>query len=654
MPESEAPRVIEFLVPGDPDQNTGGYRYVRKLVQALNEQGQLARVTGLDGQFPRPDKKAFEELDQRLAALPEGTCVILDGLAMGGLPDVVAKHHGRLLLLALVHHPLADETGLSEPDRQWFLDSERRALAFVSGVVTTSRYTAARLADYNVPEALVRVAEPGLSVLAGKIKPTLAEDPLDAPHLLCVAHLSPRKAQHQLVAALAALKSLPWHCTLAGSDTRNPGYACQLRKQIAEAGLSDRVVLTGELDEDGLRDVYRRADLFVFPSLYEGYGMVIDEALAAGLPIISSDGGALANTAERPGVVQYSAGDVQALTARIEQWLTHPEELAHARKLAVRESRQVRSWQAAADDFLSAVEQFRYGESGWHQHSAFDSQWLSAREPADHRARSRELTAALNQWLADRYERQTGAQARPCRIVDIGTGRGSNVVYLAPALQVPQAWLAVDQDLALLREARERARGLDVPFETAPVQLTPENIEQMLPRETALVTASALIDLVSRPWLAALGRAVANRNAAVLIVLSYAGRFELSPEHPDDALLRDLVNRHQHGDKGTGAALGPDASDVLATLMAEAGYTVQTAESSWVLGGPARPGESSDTALIRMLMQGWVEAATEQSPESRPQLERWLSAREALLAGGALQIVVHHTDLLAVPPEPAV
>lgn len=344
MPESEVAGPIEFLVPGDPAQNTGGYRYVRELVQALNLLGESARVTGLEGRFPRPDEKSHKALDQQLAAFPDGTRVVLDGLAMGGLPEVVVKHHGRLMLLALVHHPLADETGLAEPERQWFLDSERRALAFVTGVVTTSPHTAARLSDYEVPEALVRVAEPGVGRKTGARRDAPGNRAGQVPRLLCVAHLSPRKAQHQLVEALASLQALPWHCTLAGSDTRNAGYASEVRKRISSAGLGGRIELTGELDESRLASLYQDADLFVLPSLYEGYGMVIDEALAAGLPTISSDGGALATTAARPGVVQYRAGDVRALAARIENWLTHPEELAHARKLAARESGRVRSW----------------------------------------------------------------------------------------------------------------------------------------------------------------------------------------------------------------------------------------------------------------------------------------------------------------------
>lgn len=642
MPESDLRQPLEFLVPGDPEQNTGGYRYVRKLVEALREEGYIARVSGLPGQFPRPDRGASTAMDQKLASLPEGISVVLDGLAMGGLAEILEKHSQRLNLLALVHHPLADETGISEADRQWFFESEKRALGFVKGVITTSQHTAARLSDYDVPAELIRVAEPG--VARAKNPETRSESSENnGPHILCIAHLSPRKAQHQLVEALERLKDLSWQCTLAGSDSRDPEYSQQVRRAIAEAGLEDRIRLVGEVDESRLADLYWQANFFVLPSLYEGYGMVIDEALAERLPVISSDGGALANTASRPGVIQYCAGDVRALEARIRNWLEHPEQLDHFRKLAARESRRVRSWADTGKDVKEALKYFQGFNAHPHQHSAFESDWLTAREPADHRARSKALTDELSQWMATHYDSLPPEIHRPMQIVDIGTGRGSNALYLAPALQVPQSWLALDQDAALLREARQRLDTLDVPFATRTVQLSPENLEQHVPSEVALITASALIDLVSEPWLKALSEVATRRNSAMLIVLSYAGHFELSPGHPDDELLRSLVNQHQHGDKGTGSALGPDAPIVLTQLLQAEGFQVELAESPWLLS-------KEDSVLAQMLMQGWIDAATEQSAHDRARLANWLETRRRQLSEGSLTIAVRHLDLLALPP----
>jgi|25BtaG_2_1085352.scaffolds.fasta_scaffold01180_2 glycosyltransferase involved in cell wall biosynthesis len=650
MPESEAPDAIEFLVPGDPAQNTGGYRYVRKLVEALRERGCQARVTGLPGRFPCPDAEARAGLDKQLEAMADGTCVVLDGLAMGGLPDVLGKHHERLRLLALVHHPLADETGLNEADRHWFFEAEKRALALVKGIVTTSRHTAARLADYDVPADAIRVAEPGVAGIGdtrigNRPASEAASTEPAVPRLLCVAHLSPRKAQHQLVKALKALEALSWHCVLAGSAIRDAEYGDNIWRLILDAGLEGRIELTGELGEEELADQYQRADLFVLPSLYEGYGMVIDEALAAGLPVISSDGGALASTGARPGVVQYRAGDVRALAARIRRWLEHPEELEHARKLARKESRRIRSWSDTATDFMAAISYFHGQYQQVHQRSSFASAWLAVREEADHRARSQQLTERLNRWLSDRYADQGPEHRhRPLKVVDLGAGRGSNAVYLVPALQMPQAWLAIDQDALLLAEAKQRIGALDVPVQTIVAQLTPETIGQNLPGDTALITASALIDLVSERWLNALIEVATASKAAVLIVLSYAGHFELTPGHPDDSLLQELVNRHQHGDKGTGAALGPEATGVLQRGLADRGYEVELAESRWQLDG-------RDTELVQMLMAGWVEAAIEQAPDRQSQLSAWLETRNSQLSKGNLRVSVNHLDLLALPPE---
>lgn len=637
MPESDT--ALHFVVPGDPDQNTGGYRYVRKLVEALNQAGTNALVTGLQGRFPKPDAVAIHAMDNMLSQLADGSRVILDGLAMSAMPDVLENHAQRLHLTALVHHPLADETGLSQSSQDWFFEREKQALKIVRDVFTTSAYTASRLADYGVAAARIQTAEPGVESPVGSLlqADTDASFALNqkpgGPHILCVAHLSPRKAQHDLVEALAGLGELPWLCTLAGSCERDPAYADAVRQQIDESGLSDRVHLAGEVDGEKLANLYRNADFFVLPSLYEGYGMVIDEALAAGLPVISSDGGALKHTGARLGVVLYSAGDVDALRASLRTWLGDSEALQHARADAELESGDVRSWADTANLFLKGLGYF----DQCHSDTVFAGEWLQAREAADHRARSIELAQRLNQWIDDSVSRQGLV-----RIVDIGTGRGSNAAYLASALSLPQKWVLVDQDENLLAEAVHRMNQKNTPCEIVQRRLRPEDFAGLLPDDTVVVTASALIDLVSEAWLQAFVAEVASKRAAMLIVLSYTGAFRLSPAHEHDSLLQELVNLHQHGDKGTGAALGPDAATVLAEKLKIRGYDVRVAETPWQL-------DNKDATLATMLMEGWVTAAKQQSPSAAGQLDSWFSARKQQLEAGELQITVCHQDVLGLP-----
>jgi len=642
MPGSDI-REIRFLVPGDPEQNTGGYRYVRELAAALRERGLSTDVAGLSGQFPRPDREAATALDEALSACSAHQVVVLDGLAMGGLPEVVAKHARRLRLVALVHHPLADETGLARQDREWLFGSERDALQHVSAVITTSPQTAIRLADFGVPASRLGTAEPGVGALFLELLTHRRERNLDAqePKLLCVGHLSPRKAQHHLVEALADLKDLPWRCILVGSAERDREYASLVRDTIAAHGLGERFELAGELDEQALAAYFREADAFVFPSLYEGYGMAVDEALAAGLPVLCSDGGALSRVAGRPGVTVYPPGDTAVLTQQLRWRLTSPETLQKHQSSAEAAAVEARRWQDTAADFHLALRRLLGPDPA----SLFDGEWLEAREGPDHRARSVVLTDRLQQWLQRQYDVSTGTRlAEPAVMADIGSGRASNAMYISRRLRIPQVWHLIEQDADLLTTGMERLRATGLPVIGHNVMLTVDDMDDQLPSTLHLLTASALIDLVSEAWLQALAAAVSRRQAGVLVVLSYAGDFELSPVDSDDVRLKELVNSHQHRDKGSGSALGPDATIRFRQLLQARGLDVYVENSPWRLDG-------NDVAVVESLLRGWVCAAEEQAPDAEDWLNAWLDRRLSQLERGELQVTVAHYDLLALPRQ---
>jgi trans-aconitate methyltransferase len=426
---------------------------------------------------------------------------------------------------------------------------------------------------------------------------------------------------------------LPWHCVLAGSTERSPEYSQQVAGQIQSLALEERITMAGELDDQALRHQYQNADLFVLPSLYEGYGMVIDEALAAGLPVITTDGGALANTGNRPGVRQYPAGSVNALKDCLEACLSDRQSLQDLAEAARQSRESVRQWPEAADDFLAAMAQLHQTRD----HSQFDQQWLSLREPADHRARSQALLEQVRAW---RTSQKIGSPE--LHIADLGAGAGSNGVYLSEKLPRPQRWTLLDQDSALLAEACQRMGAKVAGVEGRECTLEAGNLNELIPADTHLITASALIDLASADWLDALADTARARQAAVFIVLSYAGEFQLTPEHPDDDLLRSLVNDHQHGDKGSGAALGPQATDYLKGQLETRGFDVAVAPSPWLL-------ERGDEPLQAALMSGWCEAAKEQCPAEQARIDQWQAARLKLADQGALKIRVAHYDLFARP-----
>lgn len=636
--DSSPGTVWTFLVPGDPAQRTGGYGYVREIVTGLEQLGQAVRLQGLAGRFPEPDAAALCATDEALAALPDGSVVVLDGLAMSGQPTTLAKHRRRLHLVALVHHPLADEAGLSEQQQERLFRAESDALAQVSGVMTTSATTARRLADFHVPSAAIHVVPPGVHKPA---RVPVREARMSAPvRILCVATLSERKAQHQLLEALAELPRHQWQCVLAGSDQRQPEYAGRLKAQIARLGLEDRVRLSGELEEDALAEVWQWADVMVLPSLYEGYGMVVGEALCQGLPVITTDGGALAETGRRPGVRQYPAGDVAKLREHLEVFLADPFMREQLGEEARASAADLTDWQKAAKSFRAAVRGVLAQCPS--RASQFDGDWLSLREPADHAARDAGLAEEAAAWLR-RHRPESSPQ-----VVDVGCGSGSNVRYLAGVLPANVQWLLVDQDAALLARARHSLPGLhgDERVDFRQCRLSADTLAQRLPPAPALVTASALLDLVTTPWLAALADYVAGANAALLVVLTYAGDFGLSPADSDEAWVRDQINAHQQGDKGEGEALGPAAAEALATLLRDKGYQVRLATSPWQLSP-----ESQD--LQSALLAGWHEAALEQAPADQARVQAWARRRQALIDQGDSSITVHHLDLLALPPAVA-
>ena len=283
------------------------------------------------------------------------------------------------------------------------------------------------------------------------------------------------------------------------------------------------------------------------------------------------------------------------------------------------------------------------------------SSWLALREAADTAARSAALTLGLVNTLMEREpfilaRSDTGRRAelsriRPLRILDLGTGTGSNVRYLTSRLPVRQDWLVVDQDAALLAEVRERmdassvARQAACAIETRQVNLGALDPQMFSGRD--LVTASALLDLVSETWLASLADHCRSNGAAALFALTYNGQSRCSPGEPEDEAIRELMNRHQRGnDKGFGRAAGPDAADAAARAFVAVGYRVRREASDWALPPEARE-------MQRQLIEGWAEAAVEIAPDQSTMIHDWLKRRLAHVDAGRSRIVVGHDDLAA-------
>ena len=349
---------LTLIVPGDPDQRTGGYLYDRRITEELRRSGWDVRVVGLAGQFPRADALAATAMNEALSALPDGQTVVIDGLALGAVPDAVAPHAARLNLTALVHHPLADETGLGEAEQQQLLDSERRALALVRRIIVTSAFTARRLRELGLSKGEPIIVEPGVAAaaLAPAAKACLnnAPEPTEQS-LLCVASLTPRKGQDLLLTALGGLTHHGWRCRLSGSDQRDPAYARRLHEQCRALALDGCIELPGERDQASLEADYAWATVCVLPSHYEGYGMVVTEALARGLPLISTTGGALADTVPDAAGLKVAPNDAEGLRQALVCWLSEPALRRQLTVSAIEWRDRLPGWGESAERFAAAL-----------------------------------------------------------------------------------------------------------------------------------------------------------------------------------------------------------------------------------------------------------------------------------------------------------
>ena len=244
---------------------------------------------------------------------------MVDGLALGAMPDVVLPHAERLRLLALIHHPLAAESGLAPRQVIELTHSERRALQATRHILVTSHATAQALLAYGVGAGRVSVVEPGTD--AAPLAPRHRGAILD---MLCVATLTPRKGHDLLFEALAPLPR-NWRLTCAGSLARSPQTVAALRQQLQRLGLERQVVLAGEVDSTTLAQLYTLANLFVLPTRHEGYGMAVAEALAHGLPVISTRVGAIPELVGEQAGLLVAVEDVDLLRAALARVLSEPD-----------------------------------------------------------------------------------------------------------------------------------------------------------------------------------------------------------------------------------------------------------------------------------------------------------------------------------------
>ena len=317
---------VAFAIPGDLSTPTGGYAYDRQVLARLPACGIKVRQLALPGSFPAPSRGDLDETLRLIEELAPGTILLVDGLAYGALPaDVVARITHPIV--ALVHHPLGLESGIPKADACVWSKPRTVALARADAI-------RGHQPDHRPParDGFRRSTTPysrrRTGYGAGSAFPG---NQLGRVRVLAVGSVVRRKGYDVLIEALAGIRDLSWDMAIVGADDRSMEHALEIRNLISRNGLEGRIVLTGAVDDAALERHYADADLFVLASRFEGFGMVLTEALARGLPIITTTGGAAAETVSDRAGVKVPPDDVAALGNALGRLITDP---ATRRRLA--------------------------------------------------------------------------------------------------------------------------------------------------------------------------------------------------------------------------------------------------------------------------------------------------------------------------------
>lgn len=339
---------LTFAQSSDYARRTGGYLYNERLLRGLAAVGWQVRRVVLPAGFPDPAPAARAEATEAFRSLPDHTLVLVDQLCLAVLPEVARAEASRLRLVMIVHHPLALEYAHARvPDPslvQRLAACEREALVHVAAAIATSPTTARMLTrNYHVPAERLIVAVPGVEPV-----PLARGSGGTAPVLLSVGAIVPRKDHGTLLEALAGLRHLPWRLILVGNADRAPDHVARLRARVAAAGLTSRIQLAGELSADALGRCWQRADLYVSASRHEGYGMALAEAIAHGLPVVTTRAGAVGDWIGHHGAKVVPSGSVAQLRSALREILSQPRRRAALRRKAIAHRRVLPTWEATA------------------------------------------------------------------------------------------------------------------------------------------------------------------------------------------------------------------------------------------------------------------------------------------------------------------
>ncbi|OHV75977.1 glycosyltransferase family 4 protein [Rhizobium sp. LCM 4573] len=331
-------RDIHYFSSRDYARRTGGFVYNSRLIEALARQGSRILPMGIETAFPAIDRETLAALAPNLSAVGDGL-LLTDHIHVCQLLPLL--RHAAFPVVSIFHHSLVVEHGNPHDSEGIRLrQMEGEALALSAGIIVTSQESRRYLEEhYSIDASRIRVAVPG-NEWAPRSKVGDAR-PLQ---ILSIGAVIPRKRYDYILEAASRLRATDWRWRIAGDPNRYPALAAQLRLKIAELGLGERIELLGEVSDAELASLWQATSLFVAASRYEGYGMAVAEALRRGVPVVTTDSGAVATWASG-GVIGAPADDPPAMAELIDSLLAVPERLTAEAERAWRFGQSLPTWE---------------------------------------------------------------------------------------------------------------------------------------------------------------------------------------------------------------------------------------------------------------------------------------------------------------------
>ena len=343
---------IRFIIPGDINTPSGGYRFDRTILEEWRALNVTFDLVSLSGSYPNPsdDDKAlaFSIIDE----CDDADITVIDGLAGGGFPELIEELSKSAPCVSLLHHPLSLENGISQEDADFLEETERKGLNFTKAIITTSPATSKTVAElFAIDKAVIHTVEPG--VIRATPIDFRTEPPLS---ILSVGSITQRKGHDVLIKAVAQFADKPWQLTIIGPQHFDPAHFSELTALSQELGVSDRITFLDSLSDEALSREYAKADIFALASRYEGYGMAYAEAIVRGIPVVGTTAGAIPDTVPLEAGILTLADDVEAFSNALSSLLndTPLRQKKHLGALAVEPN--FPTWSGSAKKILEILE----------------------------------------------------------------------------------------------------------------------------------------------------------------------------------------------------------------------------------------------------------------------------------------------------------